>query len=91
MIQHSQPLSPNGEKVVRNLPHLQDACFALCSDEWLQWTEFEKALYPKAASRRQAHEILSTLKEHRAENAFRNIFIALNSIIFNFSSIKLVH
>ena len=27
-------------------------------DEWLQWSEFEKALYPKAASRRQAHEML---------------------------------
>ncbi|KAL5488641.1 hypothetical protein EMCRGX_G017617 [Ephydatia muelleri] len=46
-------------------------------DEWLQWTEFEKALYPKAASRRQAHEMLSTLKEHRSESAFPNIFIAL--------------
>lgn len=46
-------------------------------DEWLQWTEFEKARYPKAALRRQAHEMLSTLKEHHAESAFPNIFIAL--------------
>ena len=28
-------------------------------DEWLQWTECEKAPYSKAASRRQAHEMLS--------------------------------
>ena len=31
--------------------------------EWLQWTEFEKAQYPKDASRRQAHGMLSTLKK----------------------------
>ena len=46
-------------------------------DEWLQWTEFEKTQYPKDASRRQAHEMLSTLKKHHVESAFQNIFIAL--------------
>ena len=46
-------------------------------DEWLQWTEFEKALYPKDASRRPAHEMLSTLRKHHVESAFPNIFIAL--------------
>ena len=45
-------------------------------DEWLLWTEFEKALYPKDASRRQAHEKLSTLKKHHVESAFPNTFIA---------------
>ena len=48
-------------------------------DEWLQWTVFEMALYPKAASRRQAHEMLSTLEEHRAESAFPNIYIHCTS------------
>ena len=40
------------------------------------FTEFEKALYPKAASRRQVHEMLFTLKEHSAESAFPNILNA---------------
>ena len=65
------------DSLSRLTPFYSDDLDAEIFDEWLQWTEFEKALYPKAASRRQAHEMLSTLKEHHAESAFPNIFIAL--------------
>ena len=50
-------------------------------DEWLQWTEFEKTLYPKDASRMQAHEMLSIFKKHNLSSKI-NVCMLMYKLLY---------